>query len=84
MRHALLLLAAAVLMAAMAGCHCCHPACDNCQKAPCPCQNGGGGQAGGADNGAAGAAGAATVTYPYYTVRGPRDFLATNPSSIGP
>ena len=24
------------------------------------------------------------VTYPYYTVRGPRDFLAKNPSSIGP
>lgn len=24
------------------------------------------------------------VAYPYYTTRGPRDFLATNPSSIGP
>jgi hypothetical protein len=24
------------------------------------------------------------VTYPYYTVRGPRDFLAKNPRSIGP
>ena len=24
------------------------------------------------------------VTYPYYTVRGPRDFLAPNPPSIGP
>jgi hypothetical protein len=24
-----------------------------------------------------------TVTYPYYTVRGPRDFLADNPPSIG-
>ena len=24
------------------------------------------------------------VTYPYYTVRGPRDFLAKNPQSIGP
>jgi hypothetical protein len=24
------------------------------------------------------------VTYPYYTTRGPRDFLAKNPSSIGP
>jgi hypothetical protein len=32
------------------------------------------------------AAGPATgaVTYPYYTTRGPRDFLAKNPSSIGP
>jgi hypothetical protein len=25
-----------------------------------------------------------TVTYPYYTTRGPRDFLAKNPRSIGP
>ncbi len=24
-----------------------------------------------------------TVTYPYYTVRGPRDFLADDPPSIG-
>jgi hypothetical protein len=29
-------------------------------------------------------AAAATVTCPYYTVRGPRDFLAPNPPSIGP
>ena len=26
----------------------------------------------------------AQVTYPYYTNRGPRDFLARNPRSIGP
>jgi len=25
-----------------------------------------------------------TVTYPYYTNRGPRDFLARNPRNIGP
>ena len=25
-----------------------------------------------------------TVTYPYYTIRGPRDFLAADPPSIGP
>jgi len=25
-----------------------------------------------------------TVTYPYYTVRGPRDFLVNDPPSIGP
>ena len=24
------------------------------------------------------------VSYPYYTMRGPRDFLATNPTPIGP
>ncbi len=27
---------------------------------------------------------AAQITYPYYTVRGPRDFLARSPRSIGP
>ena len=27
---------------------------------------------------------AGAVTYPYYTTRGPRDFLAKNPRSIGP
>jgi hypothetical protein len=27
---------------------------------------------------------AAQVTYPYYTNRGPRDFLAKNPGNIGP
>lgn len=26
----------------------------------------------------------AAITYPYYTNRGPRDFLAENPPSIGP
>jgi hypothetical protein len=25
-----------------------------------------------------------TITYPYYTTRGPRDFLVNNPPSIGP
>jgi hypothetical protein len=32
------------------------------------------------------AAGPATgaITYPYYTTRGPRDFYAKNPGSIGP
>jgi hypothetical protein len=36
--------------------------------------------------GEAAQAGPATgaVTYPYYTTRGPRDFLAKNPPSIGP
>ena len=27
---------------------------------------------------------AGAITYPYYTNRGPRDFLARNPQSIGP
>lgn len=34
--------------------------------------------------GGAGGAQVAQVAYPYYTTRGPRDFLASNPPSIGP
>jgi len=39
----------------------------------------------GGGNGGAGAQGPATaqVAYPYYTTRGPRDFLQANPPSIG-
>jgi hypothetical protein len=41
---------------------------------------------GGEEASEAPAAGPATgaVTYPYYTIRGPRDFYAKNPRSIGP
>lgn len=39
------------------------------------------GSHGGGANGGGGPA--AQVAYPYYTVRGPRDFLASNPASIG-
>jgi hypothetical protein len=51
------------------GCHLCHR-----------------GEAGGLEVADGAAAGPATgaVTYPYYTTRGPRDFLAKNPQSIGP
>ncbi len=38
----------------------------------------------GCGRGCAPAPAAAAVTYPYYTVRGPRDFLAQQPRSIGP
>jgi hypothetical protein len=46
----------------------------------------GGGYGGGGYGGRYGAGGPPTgaVTYPYYTTRGPRDFLARNPRSIGP
>jgi hypothetical protein len=38
------------------------------------------------DGGGVGAPGPATgaVTYPYYTLRGPRDFLARSPRPLGP
>lgn len=47
-------------------------------------QGGGGGGGGGAGAGGYGGAGGASVAYPYYTVRAPRDFLSPNPTGIGP
>jgi hypothetical protein len=77
----------------------CGPSCDNaCEEQPCEgrvcrlrCKRHAMEQSGyaaeqlGAEEAAA-PAGPATgaVTYPYYTTRGPRDFLAKNPPSIGP
>ena len=50
------------------------------------CATCGGGQQLLVENGAAGFQSGPTsaqVAYPYYTVRGPRDFLAKNPRSVG-
>jgi hypothetical protein len=57
----------------------CSEPCPRCGHCPCLCH---GRQEAG--TGADGAGVVGTVTYPYYTVRGPRDFLAKNPPSIGP
>ena len=63
---------------------------DPCRNGLCNhgglCHRGNRGTYGGQGNGYYGDAGPATATtaYPYYTLRGPRDFLAKNPQSIGP
>ncbi len=71
---------------------CTTPCCYDCNEVACPecvggpCRGRGGlgyagmGRRGGFDPGPATGA----ITYPYYTTRGPRDFLASNPRSIGP
>lgn len=59
----------AKLRCKLAGCHGCNKCCgDQCEDYY-P-------QAGAAPTGA--------VAYPYYSLRGPRDFLASNPRSLGP
>ncbi|MGA2063897.1 MAG: hypothetical protein ABSG86_02960 [Thermoguttaceae bacterium] len=84
MRQLLLVCAAAVLLAAAGGCACGgKPASGACQQAPEACQNDDGGGRG-LRQGQAPDNGAASVTYPYYTLRGPRDFLANNPGTTGP
>lgn len=82
-------------IAATTGCGCCggRPLCNlfgNCGL--CKDKQGCGGgdcQAGcadccGTDPGQYGGPATGAVTYPYYTTRGPRDFLAKDPRSIGP
>jgi hypothetical protein len=62
------------------------PACSEgaCQGR-CPCQGRCAGRGAGAgDDAGPGGPPTGGVAYPYYTVRGPRDFLAKNPPSIGP
>ena len=57
------------------------PACPSCAcQGRCPCRGAGAG----GEEGDPGGPPVGAVTYPYYTVRGPRDFLARNPPSIGP
>ncbi|OHB69876.1 MAG: hypothetical protein A2V70_02310 [Planctomycetes bacterium RBG_13_63_9] len=74
-------------------CDTCGPAgCDTCSQVECQtCARPDPGL-GGLVGGLAGGGGqmntpgppTGAITYPYYTSRGPRDFLAQNPPSIGP
>lgn len=90
MKRLLLILVAALM--ACSGCHHHQAAGRGCGNAFCD-RCGGAGLAGsqvpripkGAEMqmGPAGP-GSAQVAYPYYTTRGPRDFLMPNPPSIGP
>ncbi|MGO9112930.1 MAG: hypothetical protein ACLP9L_27160 [Thermoguttaceae bacterium] len=76
MRHTFLVLAASALLALFTGC-----ACNNC----CNRCNSNAGKAAAAPQQPAQQAGpGGAVSYPYYTMRGPRDFLETHPQSIGP
>lgn len=79
MKRVCFFLVAVVLVVGLSGCHCCKPGCG----VPCLSGCGGGGANMAAAAGPSGP-GAGAVTYPYYTNRGPRDFLADDPPSIGP
>jgi hypothetical protein len=89
MKRAIQFIALVVVLTGLSGCvtqrACCPRSCDESRQ-PC-CRECGGrgcrscrGDAGDPGNGLAGGA----VAYPYYTTRGPRDFLDKNPQSIGP
>lgn len=95
MKRLVLSLVAAALLGGLAGCahrgvgrlidcgplsplRACRPVCQVCQGPGChACRGGTGRRANTPDPMGA-------VTYPYYTLRGPRDFLASDPRSIGP
>ncbi len=83
MRRTLLSLALSTVLAAFTGCacDCCNPsgnAC-GCHLRPGLCCDRQGPQDGQQQAGNGG-----VVSWPYYTLRGPRDFLEANPQSIGP
>ena len=65
-------------------CQSCDQSCDECVDPDCcrACRGRGCGRCGREQINPGPSTG--TVTYPYYTNRGPRDFLADNPPSIGP
>ncbi len=99
MKRMVLGLALACLLVANAGCHCCgdllggrrdcrsHGPCDACGgiAGGCGLCNGNGlGYGGEGYAGTPGGPAAGAVTYPYYTLRGPRDFLACHPRGVGP
>lgn len=72
-------------------CKSCNDSCDEDQGRGCRECGGRGcglcrhhGQADGDQQQAQAGPATGTVTYPYYTTRGPRDFLAKHPESIGP
>jgi hypothetical protein len=94
MRRTLLALAMSAILALFAGCasNCCNQG-TGCHLAPGACYNQPGygrlhcdaqGDQGGPQGGAQQGGPAGVVSWPYYTVRGPRDFLETHPQSIGP
>lgn len=98
MRRTLFVFATLAAMISFSGCACTRPMGlirGSCARTPKTCEKGGGDMLGwlrgrGSGTGHHGSgtmqAGPPTgaVAYPYYTTRGPRDFLADDPPSIGP
>jgi hypothetical protein len=94
MKRAFLTLAVGITLAALAGCTSHHGGLfgarkGTCQSAPetcAACDPSGCGRCAerAAYRGAAPGPLTGAVAYPYYTTRGPRDFLARDPGSIGP
>ena len=77
MKRALFALLAAIVLVSGSGCGCLEPFQRLGQR------TGGHEGHGGEGTYAPSGPSVAQVTYPYYTTRGPRDFLAPNPRGIG-
>jgi hypothetical protein len=82
MKLASLALLAALVLAGLSGCAE-DQACRQAAMAQQGCAMGGRGCGNGPVQANAGPP-TAEVTYPYYTLHGPRDFLDSNPRSLGP
>ena len=75
MKRLLVTLAGVVVLSAVTGCCWLH--------GPSGTGSFNGAYTAGPENGA-GCAATGAITYPYYTARGPRDYFASDPRSIGP
>jgi hypothetical protein len=94
MKHALFMLLIAVFLTGLTACAkhgMVVGTCRNCPEtcrpvAPCAdgCPHGGCRGYGRASAGPDSVPPSGAVTYPYYTLHGPRDFLSSNPRPIGP
>lgn len=90
MKRAFLVLLGTVLLTGMTACAKNRGVVSgNCNNAPETCRSvgacpGGGGGGRGYTGPSDPVPPNGSVTYPYYTLHGPRDFLSSNPRSIGP
>lgn len=87
MKSAMFALLAAAMIVGSSGCCSLNPLCKGGGNEAAGCAScGGGGRLlgrGGGDVGYQPGPPSAQIAYPYYTTRGPRDFLARNPRSVG-
>ena len=92
MKSAMFALLAAAMIVGSSGCRSLNPLCRGGDNEAAGCASGGGGGRllgrggcadGGCDVGYQPGPPTGQVAYPYYTTRGPRDFLARNPRSVG-
>jgi len=81
MKRVIFFISVVVVLTGLNGCASQHERCpQSCTESNKAC----GKECGGRGDAVAAGPTTGAVAYPYYTTRGPRDFLVNNPQSIGP